>query len=154
MKTSTTAANPASNSALTSVSTKLINSIGRRLNRLNAELIRIVSFAPAPQQKQRTERTAKPPLPKPVSVRTSKTESSTRLNDSEKHDIKLLLTQTTIPVSVIAKMFEKSRPTIYNLRDKLELNVHRGSAALIAGARRVHAKVTSPVEEASQTAVA
>lgn len=67
------------------------------------------------------------------------------LSESDREAIKVLLTQTDISVGQIASMYRRSRAAIYNLRDKLNLDVRRGSAALMAGIRR--AAKLNPVEE-------
>lgn len=78
---------------------------------------------------------------------------TTRLTPENKADIMILLNNTDIPVVEIAKLYHVSRPSIYNLRDKMGLGTHRGSEALIAGVKRSQETKTPPKVEESASPV-
>lgn len=62
------------------------------------------------------------------------------LSAEAKADIGLLLSMSNLSVIQIADLYKVSRPTVYNLRDKMAIKTHRGSPELMAGIKRYKAE--------------
>lgn len=147
---------------MTTAPHKAILAISQHLRTVTAELANLnASLLPAYSGPLTTRPPARPvahkPAPKPVAKRPA---AQTRqkvathvargidkavgmpgyLTEQDQADIIVMLTKTQVPVTRIAKLFGVQRPSIYNLRDKHGLKVHRGSAQLMAGIARYKAK--------------
>lgn len=126
------------------VSSALIKSIGRRLRSVN-RLVEQLAGVSKVRKARKVAITPVAPAPEVPPAEIVKAKKVRQLTEIERTDITLLLTKTKVPVAVIAKLYSVTRPTIYNLRDKLGLNTRRGSEALIRGVHRAQSRGSVPV---------